>query len=42
MYPGAGGYALKAYDRFRRLVQGPDGNLYVATDEGAISRLTPN
>ena len=27
--------------RFRSLVQGPDGNLYVATDEGAISRLTP-
>jgi aldose sugar dehydrogenase len=28
--------------RFRSLVQGPDGNLYVATDEGAISRMTPN
>ena len=28
--------------RFRSLVQGPDGNLYVATDEGAIARLTPN
>ncbi len=28
--------------RFRSLVQGPDGNLYVATDEGAISRLAPN
>jgi len=28
--------------RFRSLVQGPDGNLYVATDEGAILRLTPN
>lgn len=27
--------------RFRSLVQGPDGNLYLATDEGAISRLTP-
>ena len=27
--------------RFRSLVQGPDGNLYVATDEGVISRLTP-
>lgn len=27
--------------RFRSLVQGPDGNLYIATDEGAISRLTP-
>jgi aldose sugar dehydrogenase len=28
--------------RFRSLVQGPDGNLYVATDEGNISRMTPN
>ncbi len=28
--------------RFRSLVQGPDGNLYVANDEGNISRLTPN
>jgi len=28
--------------RFRSLVQGPDGSLYVATDEGAITRLTPN
>ena len=28
--------------RFRSVVQGPDGNLYVATDEGSISRLTPN
>jgi glucose/arabinose dehydrogenase len=28
--------------RFRSLVQGPDGSLYVATDEGAISRLAPN
>jgi aldose sugar dehydrogenase len=28
--------------RFRSLVQGPDGNLYVAVDEGTISRLTPN
>ncbi len=28
--------------RFRSLVQGPDGNLYVATDEGGIARLTPN
>jgi glucose/arabinose dehydrogenase len=27
--------------RFRSLVQGPDGNLYVAIDEGTISRLTP-
>ena len=28
--------------RFRSLVQGPDGSLYVANDEGNISRLTPN
>ena len=28
--------------RFRSFVQGPDGNLYIATDEGSISRLTPN
>jgi glucose/arabinose dehydrogenase len=28
--------------RFRSLVQGPDGSLYVAVDEGSISRLTPN
>lgn len=28
--------------RFRSLVQGPDGSLYVATDEGNISRLVPN
>lgn len=28
--------------RFRSLVQGPDGSLYVAVDEGTISRLTPN
>ena len=27
--------------RFRSLVQGPDGNLYVAVDEGTIYRLTP-
>jgi aldose sugar dehydrogenase len=27
--------------RFRSVVQGPDGNLYVATDEGDISRITP-
>jgi glucose/arabinose dehydrogenase len=27
--------------RFRSLVQGPDGSLYVAIDEGTISRLTP-
>jgi glucose/arabinose dehydrogenase len=28
--------------RFRSVVQGPDGSLYVAVDEGTISRLTPN
>ena len=28
--------------RFRSLVQGPDGNLYVVTDEGSIGRLTPS
>lgn len=28
--------------RFRSLVQGPDGNLYVASDEGTISRLSPS
>ncbi|WP_192804910.1 PQQ-dependent sugar dehydrogenase [Noviherbaspirillum aerium] len=28
--------------RFRSVVQGPDGNLYVATDEGEIYKLTPN
>ena len=28
--------------RFRSLVQGPDGNLYVATDGGASSRLSPS
>ncbi len=28
--------------RFRSLVQGPDGNLYIATDEGAILRMVPN
>ena len=27
--------------RFRSLVQGPDGNLYVAVDEGTIYRMTP-
>lgn len=27
--------------RFRSLVQGPDGNLYIATDEGEIWRVTP-
>ncbi len=27
--------------RFRSLVQGPEGNLYVATDEGEILQLTP-
>jgi glucose/arabinose dehydrogenase len=28
--------------RFRSVVQGPDGSLYVAVDEGSISRLIPN
>ncbi len=28
--------------RFRSLVQGPDDNLYVVTDEGTIGRMTPN
>lgn len=28
--------------RFRSLVQGPDGSLYVVTDEGTIGRMTPN
>ena len=28
--------------RFRSVVQGPDGNLYVATDEGDIYKMTPN
>jgi len=28
--------------RFRSVVQGPDGNLYVATDDGLIYRMTPN
>ena len=27
--------------RYRSLVQGPDGNLYIATDGGAIWRVTP-
>lgn len=27
--------------RFRSVVQGPDGNLYVATDEGEIYRMAP-
>ena len=27
--------------RFRSLVQGPDGNLYAATDEGKILKITP-
>jgi len=28
--------------RFRSAVQGPDGNLYVATDEGDVYQLRPN
>jgi aldose sugar dehydrogenase len=28
--------------RFRSLVQGPDGSLYAAVDEGAIHKLSPN
>ncbi|WP_208539066.1 PQQ-dependent sugar dehydrogenase [Algihabitans albus] len=28
--------------RFRSLVQGPDGNLYAAVDQGEIYQLTPN
>jgi aldose sugar dehydrogenase len=28
--------------RFRSAVQGTDGNLYVATDEGSIIMLKPN
>ncbi len=28
--------------RFRSVVQGPDGFLYVATDEGDIHQLKPN
>jgi glucose/arabinose dehydrogenase len=28
--------------RMRSLVQGPDGNLYVATDGGQIWRVVPN
>lgn len=31
-----------ASGRFRSVVQGPDGNLYAATDEGDIYKLTPN
>jgi glucose/arabinose dehydrogenase len=27
--------------RYRSLVQGPDGNLYVSTDGGEILRMTP-
>jgi glucose/arabinose dehydrogenase len=29
-------------NRMRSLVQGPDGSLYVAIDEGEIWRVTPN
>lgn len=28
--------------RFRSIVQGPNGNLFVATDEGDIHKITPN
>jgi glucose/arabinose dehydrogenase len=28
--------------RFRSVVQAPDGNLYVATDEGEIIKMTPS
>jgi glucose/arabinose dehydrogenase len=28
--------------RYRALVQGPDGNLYIATDGGEIWRVVPN
>lgn len=28
--------------RFRSVVQGPDGNLYVSTDEGEIYQFKPN
>ena len=28
--------------RFRSVVQGPDGDLYVATDEGEIYRMKPS
>lgn len=44
----AAGMATGAVDaslpaaRYRSLVQGPDGNLYVATDSGEIWRVVPN
>jgi len=44
----AAGTAVSAVDaplpnvRFRALTQGPDGNLYVATDAGEIWRVTPS
>lgn len=44
----AAGMATSAVDagvpaaRYRSLVQGPDGNLYVATDAGEIWRVVPN
>jgi glucose/arabinose dehydrogenase len=31
-----------AAERYRSLVQGPDGNLYIATDSGEIWRIVPN
>ncbi len=30
-----------AAGRFRSVVQGPDGSLYAAVDEGVIHKLTP-
>lgn len=44
----ASGNAVSATDatiqaaRYRALVQGPDGNLYIATDAGEIWRVTPS
>lgn len=45
---GAGGMATGPLDvtmqaaRYRSLVQGPDGSLYIATDAGQIWRVTPS
>jgi glucose/arabinose dehydrogenase len=44
----AAGLAVAATDaplpavRYRALTQGPDGNLYIATDAGEIWRVTPS